>query len=110
MTIGTRLKEERERLKLSQTALADAVGTTKKTQIDYEKDNTQPKAMYMAKVAEMGVDVAYVITGMRLENVASTPSELAFLRNCRAFKTSAARASALRALSALSGLDEEASA
>lgn len=106
MTIGARLKEERDRLKLSQTALAEAAGTTKKTQIDYEKDNTQPKAVYLAKAAEMGVDVAYVITGIRLENVASTPSELAFLRNCRAFKTAAARASALKALAALSGLDD----
>lgn len=106
MTIGERLKEERDRLKLSQPALAEAAGTTKKTQIDYEKDKTQPKANYLAKVAEMGVDVAYVITGMRLENVASTPTELAFLRNCRAFKSTASRAAALKALSALSGLSE----
>ena len=105
MTIGDRLKEERERLKLSQTALADAAGTTKKTQIDYEKNKTQPKANYLAAVAAFGVDVAYVITGIRLENVASTPTELAFLRNCRAFKTNASRDSALRALAALSGLD-----
>lgn len=107
MTIGTRLKEERERLKLSQTALAEAAGTTKKTQIDYEKDNTQPKAQYLAFVAAMGIDVAYVITGVRLENVASTPTELAFLRNCRAFKSTAARTAALKALSALSGIEEQ---
>jgi len=105
VTIGDRLKEERERLKLSQTSLADAAGTTKKTQIDYEKNKTQPKANYLAAVAAFGVDVAYVITGIRLENVASTPTELAFLRNCRAFKTNASRDSALRALAALSGLD-----
>lgn len=107
VTIGARLKEERDRLKLSQTALAEAAGTTKKTQIDYEKDNTQPKAQYLAKAAALGVDVAYVITGVRLENVASTPAELAFLRNCRAFKTNAARTSALNALAALSGLADE---
>lgn len=105
VTIGDRLKEERERLKLSQTALADAAGTTKKTQIDYEKNKTQPKANYLAAVAAFGVDVAYVITGIRLENVASTPTELAFLRNCRAFKTKAQRDSAMRALAALSGID-----
>ncbi|WP_180131941.1 helix-turn-helix domain-containing protein [Rhodoferax sp. BLA1] len=84
MTIGKRLKEERERLTLSQTSLAEAAGTTKKTQIDYETDRTPPKANYLAEVAKWGVDVAYVITGERVENVASTPTELAYLRNCRA--------------------------
>lgn len=83
-TIGHRLKEERERLNLSQTSMADAAGTTKKTQIDYETDRTPPKATYLAAVAPYGVDVAYVVTGQRLENVAGTPTELAYLRNCRA--------------------------
>jgi len=83
-TIGQRLKEERERLNLSQTSMADAAGTTKKTQIDYETDRTPPKATYLAAVATYGVDIAYVVTGQRLENVAGTPTELAYLRNCRA--------------------------
>jgi len=107
VTIGDRLKEERERLSLTQPALAAAAGTTKKTQIDYEKNKTQPKANYLAAVAAFGVDVAYVITGIRLENVASTPTELAYLRNCRAFKSTKARDSALKALAALSGLASE---
>jgi transcriptional regulator with XRE-family HTH domain len=84
MSIGQRLKEERERLNLSQTALAEAAGTTKQTQFAYETDRTPPKASYLAAVAPYGVDVAYVVTGQRLENVAGTPTELAYLRNCRA--------------------------
>jgi hypothetical protein len=64
--------------------MADAAGTTKKTQIDYESDRTPPKATYLAAVAPYGVDVAYVVTGQRLVNVAGTPTELAYLRNCRA--------------------------
>lgn len=83
MTIGDRLKEERERLRLSQTSLAEGAGTTKKTQIDYEKDKTQPKGRYLAAVASFGVDVAYVITGERLENTAITTMELSYLRLCR---------------------------
>jgi len=83
VTIGDRLKEERERLHLSQTSLAEGAGTTKKTQIDYEKNNTPPKANYLATVATYGIDVAYVITGQRLENTATTPTELSYLRICR---------------------------
>lgn len=83
MTIGQRLKEERERLTLSQLAIAEMAGTTRKTQIDHETDRTPPKASYLAKVASLGVDVAYVITGERLENVAGTPTELAYLRKGR---------------------------
>ena len=83
MTIGNRLKDERERVRLSQTAIAELAGTTKKTQIDYELNRTPPKASYLAKIASLGVDVGYVVTGLRAENVAHTPIELAYVRNCR---------------------------
>lgn len=98
MTIGNRLKEERERLNLSQTSLAEAAGTTKKTQIDYETDRTPPKANYLAVVASWGVDVAYVITGERVENTATTPDELAFLRLARAMPNKEVAAAARQAL------------
>ncbi|MCK9635991.1 MAG: helix-turn-helix transcriptional regulator [Methylobacter tundripaludum] len=87
MTIGGRLREERERLDLSQTSMAEAAGTTKKTQLDYEKNRTPPKANYLAKVATFGVDVAYVITGIRAENVAHNAIELGYLRQCRILAT-----------------------
>ncbi|WP_052166363.1 helix-turn-helix domain-containing protein [Methylobacter tundripaludum] len=87
MTIGDRLREERERLNLSQTSMAETAGTTKKTQIDYEKNRTPPKANYLAKVATYGVDVAYVITGIRAENVAHNAMELGYLRQCRVLAT-----------------------
>lgn len=83
MTIGDRLREERERLKLTQPAMAEAAGTTKQTQHAHETNRTPPKANYLAAVAGLGVDVAYVITGERLENSATTPMELAYLRICR---------------------------
>ena len=65
MTIGQRLKEERERLGLSQPSFAGVAETTKKSQIDYEKDITQPKASYLEAVAKIGADVQYVVTGVR---------------------------------------------
>lgn len=65
MTIGERLKQERERLGFIQEKLADLLGTTKKTVIDYEKGNTSPKADFLARIAELGGDVTYIITGNR---------------------------------------------
>jgi len=62
-SIGERLKEERVRLGFSQPAFAGLAETTKKSQIDYEKDLTQPKAGYLAAVARVGADVQYIITG-----------------------------------------------
>lgn len=65
MTIGARLREERERLGYTQPVFAELAGTTKKSQIDYEKDLTQPKAGYLAAIAEVGADISYIVTGKK---------------------------------------------
>ena len=65
MTIGERLKEERSRLGLSQTDLGAAGGVGKTTQINYEKGSGSPDAKFLAAVADLGVDVLYVVTGER---------------------------------------------
>jgi len=65
VTIGKRLKEERKRLAFTQQALAAIGQTTRKSQIDYENDATQPKAGYLAVLAKLGADVLYIITGQR---------------------------------------------
>jgi transcriptional regulator with XRE-family HTH domain len=84
MNIGERLQEERERLTLNQTNFAGLLGVHRKSQANYENNERQPDAAYLAKAASVGIDVLYVLTGMRNENVAGTPTELAYLRNCRA--------------------------
>ncbi|WP_440217229.1 hypothetical protein [Chromobacterium piscinae] len=65
VSIGERLREERERLGFTQPAFAGLAETTKKSQIDYEKDVTQPKAGYLAAITKVGADVQYIVTGMR---------------------------------------------
>lgn len=65
MTIGDRLKEERERLGYTQPVFAAIAETTKKSQIDYEKGLTQPKAGYLAAVGAVGADVSYIVMGVR---------------------------------------------
>ena len=64
-TIGERLREERDRLALSQPAFAEVGGVQKRAQINYEKNERYPDAAYLAAVAEAGVDVLYVLTGQR---------------------------------------------
>lgn len=65
MTVGERLKEERTRLGLSQTALGAVAGVGKATQINYEKDSGSPTANYLIAVATVGVDMMYVLSGVR---------------------------------------------
>lgn len=76
MSIGERLKEERERLGFTQPSFAGLAETTKKSQIDYEKDLTQPKAGYLAVIAKVGADVQYIITGQRSVSVLPTDEAL----------------------------------
>lgn len=63
--IDTRLKEERERLALSQPLFAQAAGAAKRTLIDWEKGVSSPTAVQLSALSKIGVDVLYVITGAR---------------------------------------------
>ncbi|MDH3001461.1 hypothetical protein A1D23_13020 [Chelonobacter oris] len=62
--IGARLKVERNRLKLRQFELARLVGVTNRTQCKYEFGQQEIRAKYLAKLAELGVDIHYLITGI----------------------------------------------
>lgn len=63
MTVGARLKEERDRLGFSQEGFAALGGASKRSQIDWEKGVAFPNANFLAQVAGHGVDVRYVVTG-----------------------------------------------
>ncbi|SEA66183.1 hypothetical protein SAMN05192564_102603 [Paraburkholderia sartisoli] len=58
-----RLKQERRRLDLNQAELANAGGVQKHAQLNYEKGLRYPDASYLAGIAEVGVDVLYLLTG-----------------------------------------------
>ena len=64
--VGERLREERKRLGSTQDELAQVGGVNRNTQSSYEKADRSPDAKYLAAVAEIGVDVLYVVTGQRL--------------------------------------------
>lgn len=70
-TQGDRLKEERERLGLNQTALGAVAGVSKQTQLKYEKGGRYPDSIYLEAVTAAGVDVLYVVTGQRSQETLS---------------------------------------
>jgi transcriptional regulator with XRE-family HTH domain len=67
-----RLKEERTRLGLSQTALAESLGVTKWTVINYERPGgrgTPIPADLLSACARLGMDVQYILTGVPSTNL-----------------------------------------
>lgn len=74
--VGTRLRDERVKLGLSQTEFGDHGGVRKNTQSKYESNERAPDALYLSKVAKIGVDVQYVITGVRKAEADEDVAEL----------------------------------
>jgi transcriptional regulator with XRE-family HTH domain len=62
--IGQRLRQERTRLGLSQSALGTIGGVETNAQGNYESGFRSPKADYLSRIATAGVDVCYVVTGL----------------------------------------------
>ncbi|MBN0112872.1 helix-turn-helix transcriptional regulator, partial [Pseudomonas aeruginosa] len=65
MNLGERLKAERERLGYNQTDFAALAGASKHSQINWEKGAAAPNGTVLAAWAEHGLDVLYVVTGVR---------------------------------------------
>lgn len=61
---GKRLKEERERIGLSQAKFAEACGVGKTAQYTYERGDREPSCSYMTAAGRLGVDVLYLLTGL----------------------------------------------
>lgn len=75
MSVGTRLKEERKRLGLTQEAMAAACGVAKRTQILFEQDAHLPGGAYFVESDKLGVDVTYLLVGRR-ERMSEADAEL----------------------------------
>jgi len=65
MSIGDRLRSERENLGLSQPKFAAIAGTTKQTLFSWESGKTAPDGFQLAALAAAGVNVLYILTGER---------------------------------------------
>lgn len=83
--ISERLKTERERLGLSQQALADLLEISLRSQQNYEKGDRMPDAAYLSAIAAAGADVLYILTGQRSQAVPEqatlSPRQRALLDN-----------------------------
>lgn len=78
--IGIRIKEERQRLRLTQQAVAERTQVTKLTQIKYEAGKTVPNASYLALFADRGADVLYILTGQHTPEVREIAKEAVALQ------------------------------
>lgn len=63
--VGERLREERERLGLSQTDFGVLLGVSRGTQKNYELGSSSLDLRYVTALEEKGVDAGYVLTGKR---------------------------------------------
>jgi len=102
MNISVRLREEREKLRMTQADMAEAGGVKPQAVSLYEAGKRSPDAKYLERVATVGVDVGYVLTGQRSQPALSplTPEENALLDNYKQ-ADEAGRAAARRVLDAL---------
>lgn len=62
---GFRLREERERVGMNQTELAEVAGIRRMAQGQYENEVRSPTVKYLSAVAGVGIDVHYLLFGSR---------------------------------------------
>jgi phage repressor protein C with HTH and peptisase S24 domain len=74
ITLGDRLREERNKKGLTQADFAALAGVTKRSQSLYEGNERTPKADYLAALHDVGVDTHYVLTGNRVNRSAPLDS------------------------------------
>lgn len=72
---GRRLREERERLNLSQTELAAIGGVKRLAQSLYEKEASSPTVRYLAAVVSTGINLHYALFGCQTDSSFLSPAE-----------------------------------
>lgn len=69
---GSRLREERKSLGLSQQEFGAIGGVEANAQGKYESGERIPRSDYLASLGKKGVDILYVLTGKRMPMSAET--------------------------------------
>ncbi|MFV0625182.1 helix-turn-helix domain-containing protein [Sphingomonas sp. ac-8] len=70
--VGVRLREARRASGLNQTDFAARAGVSRNSQTEYETGKTAPNTDYLGRLAALGFDVAYILTGQRAESALSS--------------------------------------
>ncbi|WP_025872454.1 helix-turn-helix domain-containing protein [Methylobacillus glycogenes] len=73
---GKRLKSERKRLGLTQTDFGDKAGVQRFTQYQYEAEVNSPSVRYLASILEIGVDLTFLLFGVRVDHMALPSKEM----------------------------------
>lgn len=86
--VARRLREDRERLGLSEGDLDAAGGSKYNDHFTYERGEVIPNAVYLAGIARAGIDVQFVLTGRRAdeEHVHSADCYVEGTQVCSAFE------------------------
>lgn len=61
--VGIRLRQERERLRMSRGEFAEKTGIHRNTLARYESGEREPSAEYLGRTGALGVDWGFLITG-----------------------------------------------
>lgn len=81
---SARLKEVREQLLLTQDEMVLKTGIPKRSYCAYEAGDMAPSAKLLAALAEIGIDISYLLTGTRSSEAATlSGEEMALLDNYR---------------------------
>lgn len=74
MTFGRRLREARDRLRLTQEQFAELGGVKRVSQHLYEQDARVPDLNYLLRLKEHGVDVGHLVLGNSVSRASATPN------------------------------------
>lgn len=91
MGISLRLQEERKRLGLTQEAAAARLDATKRSVINWEGGAALPGAEVLARYAELGANVLYILTGQRDSSQPQIASEQVLIDSYRRCSAQAQR-------------------
>jgi len=74
--IGARIREQRDRLKLSQGALADKIGARDQTVSRYEQGHLIPSAEALGQLSDaLGVSMSWLLRGHESDAAAESPED-----------------------------------
>lgn len=78
---SARLRDERKRLDMNQTEFAKAAGVHLNSQSRYEKGERAPDTAYLGAIAQIGVDMRFLLTGERGDDLQGELSAAKHLLN-----------------------------
>jgi transcriptional regulator with XRE-family HTH domain len=83
VSLGERLREERNRIGLSQVKLADLCGLSREMIGKYETGRNVPGGEVLFLLAKAGADIGYILTGQRTAKENLSYRDLALLNNMK---------------------------